>query len=162
LPGEAYAVRVRLNAIAHAFLPGHSLRVAISPTYWPWAWPSPAPVALTVADARLELPVRAPGRDEDLRPFGPAEGAEPLATETLRPKETGCLMRRDVAGRTFEVEWVQDYGGLLRLVASGLEFETRGSDTFTIVEGDPLSAVTRSARTSVLRRGNWCVRVETA
>ena len=49
-----------------------------------------------------------------------------------------------------------------RLVASGLELETRGRDTFTIVEGDPLSAVTRSARTSVLRRGDWCVRVETS
>ena len=162
VPGEAYPVAVRLNAIAHAFLPGHSPRVAISPTYWPWAWPSPAPVTLTVADARLELPVRAPGRDEDLRPFGPAEGAEPLATGMLRPKETGCFVRRDIADRMFEVEWVQDYGGRRRLEASGLEFETCGSDTFTIAEGDPLSAVTRSARTSVLRRGDWCVRVETA
>ncbi len=162
VPGEAYEVSVRLNAIAHAFLPGHAFRVAISPTYWPWAWPSPAPVALTVADARLDLPVRAPGRDEDLAPFGPAEAAEALSTETLRPKETGCFVRRNIADRTFEVEWVQDYGGLLRLVGNGLEFETRGSDTFTIVEGDPLSAVTRSARTCVLRRGDWCVRVETA
>ncbi len=162
-PGERYAVSVRLNAIAHAFLPGHSPRVAISPTYWPWAWPSPAPVTLSVFEARIDLPVRAPrGDDADLRPFAPPEGAEPSPVETLRPKETGCSVRRDIASRKFELEFVQDYGGVQRLVSNGLEFATRGKDTFTIVEGDPLSAVARSARTSLLRRGDWCVRVETA
>ena len=40
-PGERYTIRVRLSAIAHAFQPGHRIRVALSPTYWPWAWPSP-------------------------------------------------------------------------------------------------------------------------
>src|SRR5207237_210585 len=75
VPGEHYTVTVRLNAIAHAFLPGHRLRVAVSPTYWPWAWPSPAPVTLSVFDARLDLPVRRPRADDDgLPPFGPPEG----------------------------------------------------------------------------------------
>ena len=162
-PGERYTVSVRLSAIAHAFLPGRRLRVAISPTYWPWAWPSPEPVTLSVFEARIDLPVRAPRADDgNLRPFAPPEGAEPSPVETLRPKETGCFVRRDIASRTFELEFVQDYGGVRRLVGNGVEFSTRGTDTFTIVEGDPLSAVARSARTSQLRRADWCVRVETA
>src|SRR5207249_589884 len=137
--------------IAHAFLPGHRLRVAISPTYWPWAWPSPAPVMLSIFEARLDLPVRpAHAEDDALPPFGPAEGAEPIAVETVRPKQTASFVRRDIAGRRFELEFVQDYGGRQRIVANGLEFENRGNDTFTIVEGDPLSAVARSVRTSEL------------
>jgi predicted acyl esterase len=162
VPGERHDVTVRLNAIAHAFLPGHRLRVAVSPTYWPWAWPSPAPVTLSVFEARLDLPVRVP-REEDagLRAFGPAEGAEPIPVEQIRPTQTGCFVRREIAERAFEIEFVQDYGGRRRLVGNGLEFETRGRDIFTIAEGDPLSAVARCTRTSILERGDWSVRIET-
>jgi hypothetical protein len=162
-PEASLTVGVRMNAIAHAFLPGHRIRVAISPTYWPWAWPSPAPVTLTVHEARLDLPVRAPREDDaDLRPFGPAEGAAPLRVETVETMKTGSSVHRDVASRTFEIEYVQDYGGLERIASTGLEHADRGLDTFTIVEGDPLSAVARSTRTSVLARGDWRVRIETA
>jgi hypothetical protein len=117
---------------------------------------------MSVLEARLDLPVR-PRRadDDDLRPFGPPEAAEPVPVEIMRPTQTGCFVHRDVADGTFLLEFVQDYGGRRRLVANGLEFEDGGKDTFTIVEGDPLSAVARSTRTSVRRRGDWSVRIET-
>ena len=41
LPGEGFAVRVRLDSIAHPFEAGSRIRVGVSPTYWPFAWPSP-------------------------------------------------------------------------------------------------------------------------
>ena len=47
-PGEPVAATLALNAIAHSFPPGHRLRLAISPTYWPWAWPSPVTATLTL------------------------------------------------------------------------------------------------------------------
>ena len=61
-PGRRYPVRLQLNDIAHAFPPGHRIRLALSTTYWPIAWPSPQAATVTVltAGSRLSLPVRAP------------------------------------------------------------------------------------------------------
>ena len=42
VPGERYTVTVQLDSIAHAFAPGHRLRVAVSTDYWPWAGPRPS------------------------------------------------------------------------------------------------------------------------
>ena len=112
VPGAPYAVKVSLNAIAHAFLPGRRLRVSLSPTYRVLGLAPPAPVTLTVHNARLELPVRTQRpEDGELRPFGPPECAEPIPAVQLRSKESGCHLRRYIATRTFELEFVQDYGG---------------------------------------------------
>ena len=161
--GERYTVTVRLNSIAHAFSPGRRLRVAIAPTYWPWAWPSPAAVTLTVEQGLLRLPRRAPRpQDDELTPFQPPESSEPLGAETIRAKESGCLVTRDMETGAATLTFVQDYGGRKRL-PSGIEFETAGADTFTIAAGDPLSAVARSDRIAALSRPpGWTVRVETS
>ncbi len=162
-PGRRYRVTIRLNVVGHAFLPGHRLRVAVSPTYWPWAWPSPEPVTLTVYSGRLDLPVR-PARAEDaaLAPFQEPESAPPLEHDVLRAEEVGTEVVRDVAGGRFELTLKQDYGGRRRIRRSGIEFETTGFDRFTIVAGDPLSAYARSDRTDNLARDGWRVRVETS
>jgi putative CocE/NonD family hydrolase len=162
VPGERYDIRVRLSSIAHAFLPGHRLRVAVSPSYWFWAWPSPEPVTLTISGARLRLPVRPPqARDAELAPFGPPEGAAPLDADVLRAKESGCSVRHDLCEGRRELAFRQDYGGRRRLVASGIEFENVGWDVYTLVDGSPLSASVRCERTSSLGRNGWRVRVET-
>ncbi len=161
-PGQHYTVRIPLGAIAHSFPPGHRLRVAVSPTYWPWAWPSPEPATLTIHDGRLQLPVRPPHPDDDtLPPFDAPEAAEPLEVEMVRAKESGCEIRTNFVTGGHELVFRQDYGGRRRL-PNGLEFETFGEDGFTIVAGDPLSALTRSERTDGLSRGDWRVRVETS
>ena len=74
-PGEPVAVALALNAIAHSFPPGHRLRLAISPTYWPWAWPSPVTATLTLRleGSSLELPVRPrPPAEPEIRFAAPA------------------------------------------------------------------------------------------
>jgi uncharacterized protein len=162
VPGEHYTVTLRLNSIAHAFPPGHRLRIALSPTYWPWAWPSPKPATLTIHTAHLHLPARPPQpQDDQLPPFQPPEAAEPLDLEIVRTKESGCEVRHGVVAGRHELTFRQDYGGRRRL-EDGLEFETYGEDVFTILDGDPLSAVTRSDRTDALSRGDWRVRVATS
>jgi uncharacterized protein len=162
VPGEHYTVTLRLNSIAHAFPPGHRLRIALSPTYWPWAWPSPKPATLTIHTAHLHLPTRPPQpHDDQLPPFQPPEAAEPLDPEIVRTKESGCEVRHEVVAGRHELTFRQDYGGRRRL-EDGLEFETYGEDVFTILDGDPLSAVTRSDRTDALSRGDWHVRVDTS
>ncbi len=95
VPGERYRVRVQLNDIAHAFPPGHRLRIAVSSSYWPIIWPSPTPVTLTlVAGAStLTLPVRPPRNDDDDLPgFDEPETAPDVPTTHLKPGH--CRRRR--------------------------------------------------------------------
>jgi uncharacterized protein len=163
-PGEAYTVRVRLNSIAHAFLPGRRLRVAVSPTYWPWAWPSPEPVTLTLHAGHLELPVRSErSEDAELAAFGDAEGAAPFANEFTPGPAAGRSLERDVAAGRYELTWGQDFRhGSYRRLADGLAWSTGGVDMYTIVEGDPLSAATRSNWVETLERDDWRIRIETS
>jgi predicted acyl esterase len=153
-PGRRYGVTVRLNSIAHGFPPGHRLRVAVSPTYWPWVWPSPEPVTLTVLGGELELPVRPP-RTEDEAPaaFEEPEGSPPLAVETLAEGTASRTIERDVA--TGAVTLTYAYGGGRKRLPSGLELEDAYRETFSIVEGDPLSAEVRCNHSVRLGRGAW-------
>jgi len=161
-PGGRTTVRLRMNAIAYAFPPGHRIRVALSQTYWPCAWPSPEPVTLTVVtggESSLELPVRPRGaEDVELAPFAPPEGAVPLPVEPL-PGATGTVLSMDVASGRLTRTMRSDRGGHRRL-ADGLVYEPRVTDVFTIVEGDPLSASVRCERSVAIARGNWRTRVE--
>ena len=155
-PGRRYTVRVRLDAAAHAFRPGHRLRLAISPTYWPWAWPSPEPVTLTVfagGPSVLELPVRAPSADDgrvsfpqppETNPFGECHRSESCDPDTGRC--TVVVDRRR---------------GKRRVREDGLEIDGLQHDVFTILEGDPLSAAVECERRMEMVRGSWSARVET-
>jgi hypothetical protein len=161
-PGRRYRVRLRLSAIAHAFPPGHRIRAAISPTYWPWAWPSPEPAELTVFGGRLELPVRPPDPgDAALAPFEEPESAPPLAVEHLGGGAGGGRrIVRDLGSGAAEVVVELPAGGARRL-PGGLELDDGGSDRFRIVEGDPLTARAESRWRIAIGREGWRTRVET-
>jgi hypothetical protein len=156
-PGREYEVEVRMRAIAYSLPAGHRLRLAVSPTYWPWAWPSPHAARLTVFThgSRLELPVR--GRrpeDAELRPFEPPEIAKPIEVEVLRPGG-GRLVHRDVAAQRTELVVNVDQLWDRRFVSSGLETIERGVDTYSIIDGDPLSARIECERTVGTTQGAW-------
>jgi hypothetical protein len=172
-PGERLSVRVPLNAVAHALLPGHRWRLAVSPTYWPHAWPSPEPVALSLfagaprksesAGSRLELPVRAPAPllDAALAPFGPPETAAPLPIEVLRPGGRERTMRHDAVTGLHELVHGADHGRI-RQIDTGLEHEDRFTNTYSIVKGHPLSAQTRCDHEINMARGAWSIRIVTS
>src|SRR3546814_12202558 len=104
-----------MNHIAHAFLPGHRLRVAVSTAYWPQMWPAPEPVTLTLhsGTSGLILPVRAPRReDAALASFEPPAGAPPLDDEELRPGRTGRTVSIDIASGVTTVMMDKDGGGV--------------------------------------------------
>jgi hypothetical protein len=163
-PGREYTVTVRLNAIAHAMPAGHRWRVALSPTYWPWAWPSPEPVTLTLAlgaESRLILPVRRPRpEDEQLTPFGPAEGAPPLRADWLRQPAHRRTLEQDQITQSLRLSDYNDVGRR-RLVDNGLEYESTRLDRFTLSEDQPLSARVDCERSAGFRRGAWQVRIQT-
>lgn len=160
-------VRIALEAIGHAFRPGHRIRLALSTAYWPIAWPSPSPATLTLLAFALELPARPPRpEDAELPEFGPAEGAPVPAMDDLA--EEHPRRERITDPETGDAEMHHSFGldaggepVLTRYDAIGLEsgqgFELR----FRIRDGDPILAETEVRQQRVLRRGEWSVRVET-
>jgi putative CocE/NonD family hydrolase len=166
-PGRRYQVRVRLDAIAYALPPGHRLRVSVSPTYWPWAWPSPRPVTLTLftgPDSRLELPVYRGRRLETQPPphFDRPERPAERAARRLPPYSAGRREVRYEIG-TREQVIVHELGYLqpVRILETGTDYVEQGSDLYSIVDGEPLSARTESRRSIAISRGSWRTRVET-
>ena len=168
-PGKRYRVQVRLNDIAHAFPAGHSLRVAVSTSYWPIAWPSPQPVVLTLytGASTLALPVRAPSAaDATLAPFPPPERAPPLEHTKLRSAPMRRTIERDLA-RNETVYTIFSDGGefdgaaLARVEAIDLDVGYMILKRFRINENDPLSAKAEIIQKTLLRRGDWSTRIET-
>lgn len=163
-PGEVYDVKVQLNVAAHRLLPGHSWRVAVSPTYWPHAWPSPYAVQLTLfcgSGCRVVLPLRFPNElDERLADFGEAEGAPPLECEVLRPEASRRTVSYDVAQGRLQMTDIIDEGRQ-RIVSNGLEYDSVITNVFSIVEGQPLSASVKCERQIEICRGEWNTRIET-
>ncbi len=177
-PDRRYDVTVRLKAIGHAFPPGHRIRLAVSPTYWPMAWPSPEPVTLTVLGGTLVLPTRrdVTATDGEVRdtgaqgvrplvrvphevePFDEPELAPPLAVETLTEGHVRRVIDRDVA--TGEIVLTYAYGGGRRRIPGGMEIQDDYCEIFRIVEGDPLSARIETEHAVELARGAWTTRVE--
>jgi predicted acyl esterase len=154
-------VRIQLSSIAHVFPAGHRLRVGVSPIYWPWAWPSPELVTLTVSAGRLDLPLRRPRTSlgESTR-FSAPEVAPALAHETSRRSSSRRFERRELATGRHVLFWDHDLNrGVRRALQNGLEFETNGSDTYSIVEGKPLSPIARSRWALRLARDDWLIRL---
>jgi len=168
-PGRRYTVRLPLRDIAHAFAPGHRLRLALSTTYWPTLWPSPEPVTLAVfaGAGHLELPVRPPAAEDDrLRPFEDPEGAPLPAYSELRPARSSRTIDRNTA--TGEVTYTiatEDGGfgaaGPARLHAIDLEVGHTMRRCYRSRPDDPLAARSEVADEITLRRGEWSVRVAT-
>jgi hypothetical protein len=163
-PGVPFRAAVKLDAIGHAFAPGSRIRVGISPTYWPWAWPSPEPVTLTLtagAASTLVLPVREPQPgDAALPAFAEPEESAPLAVEVVHGAPAGRTLHHDLATGRTELVYDWDVGGRTRL-PNGLEVEDANRTTFSIVEGDPLSARVECRTAGSVGRGEWRTRCET-
>jgi uncharacterized protein len=165
VPGEPTAVKVQLRSMAYAFPVGHRIRLALSSTYWPWAWPSPEPVTLTVltgGDSALVLPIRPPQAiDAELPSFDIAEHPTPLEIEISEPPRTGRSVSYDIVTGGWTLAADLSYFGSFRISESGLEYGERGRDTFTILEGDPLSARAASSWSIAVGRDGWRTRVDT-
>ena len=167
-PGQAYDVQVTLKAIGYRLPPGHRLRIALSSSYWPWAWPSPEPVMLclhTGEHSALSLPIRTAPTAE---PAVPAHFAEPEmwlddGAEYLTAPDGGRSALLDAGtGRHIIRDNSVFFAGIRLPAENGLEYREDGEDALEITEGDPLSAVARSARTCRVERGDWRTRVESS
>jgi putative CocE/NonD family hydrolase len=164
VPGAAIDVAVAMRSVAYAVPAGHRLRLSLSSAYWPWLWPSPEPVELAVhtgGASALELPLR-PARAEDalLTPFEPPETAAPLPVEELIPARPQHVVTRDEVAGTTSFTMSRRFVRARRF-PSGLEYHDDDPITFTIADGDPLSARVECRRRIDVRRGDgWRTRID--
>ena len=168
VPGQWTRVRLQLNDIAHAFPVGHRIRLSLSSSYWPIAWPSPeaAVIGVRLGQSALELPVRPPRpEDEALRPFEAPEAAPGITHKKLRQLPMRRRLETDLT--TNEVVYTLhsdagEFGGasLARLEEIDLDLGYTLLKRYRIIENDPLSAQADFDQTTLLRRGDWSVRIE--
>ncbi|NNF80685.1 MAG: CocE/NonD family hydrolase [Rhizobiales bacterium] len=158
-PGQIYRVRVQLDDIAWRLPEGHALRLAVSTCYWPLIWPAPEQATLTVhtSASSLHLPVRADLNDA-VQPFQQPESAQPLELENLR--EGNNLREWSTEKGVHTLTIIDDFGADKNLT-HGLVSGSIGRETYTISDGDPLSAKATTHWTQTLSRDDgWSVRTE--
>jgi putative CocE/NonD family hydrolase len=161
-PGRRYRVAVRLNEIAHAFAPGHRLRVSISTACFPMVWAAPEPVTLTLqaGASRIDLPIVKDGALRVVEPFAPAESARPGRSTVIRPGGDKRQIIHDLAtGRTIVHVWRDD--GCTRIDEIGTEVAYSKLKEMSIAEDDPLSMRVTVATSHAFHRSDWDARLDT-
>ena len=164
VPGERHHVDVWLNGCAHAFPPGHRIRVSVSSSYWPLAWPPPEPFRLGVVTGatRLGLPLRplAEVDEVSLRPFDEPEGSPPISTTQLVPGDHQWKVVRDLVDYESTLEVVKDLG-TVRFEDDGMEVSRRAEERYTNCGNDFDSVRGETTWWMGFRRGGWEARTKT-
>jgi hypothetical protein len=152
---------------------GYRLRLAVSSAYWPQLWPSPELALFTlIADGSslLDLPVRDPAyattadyaRADQLAAapeFLPAENSTALDGEIVQNAERTRRRNQDTETDAASIEDVQSCRA--RITATDTEYSHVGTDRWSVLPSDPLSARAECHRTVTIERGDWHARVET-
>jgi putative CocE/NonD family hydrolase len=168
IPGRSERVRLRFPEVAHAFKPGHRIRLALSNAYWPVLWPSAAAVTMDVTPgtSRLLLPAR-PTDAPDAEVFPAPESGPAAQVTVIEPARISRTQARDLA--TGRVDYVLDAdGGYLgpgrrwRIDAVGTTIGHRIRRSFSIHDDDPASARAAIEQKMEFERGDWRIALETS
>ena len=161
-PGKHYRVEVRLGDAAHAFAPGHRIRVALSTGYWPTAVPSPEAVTMTVFNAAssIALLVRAPRPEDDAVSFEEPEQARPYDATVIEPGLNERVFSHDFASGDSEVVRTGN-SNLTYIDDIDLVFGSRRREATRINRHDPLSYECDITYDFAYHRDGWNVRTET-
>lgn len=167
-PGAFERIVLHFPDVAHAFRPGHRIRLALSNALWPVLWPSPAPVEMTLrcGESRLDLPQR-PGQRPDAAAFAPPLAGPPSPVSILTPARIDRTRHRD-PDTGLHHDTLDADGGYLgpgrhwRIDAVGTTIGHRIRRHFTIHDDDPCSARATIAQRMELARDDWRVALETS
>jgi hypothetical protein len=167
-PGQRYRVRVQLNDVAYRFAAGHTVRLAVSTSYWPMIWPTPQPVNLKLftGASTLELPVR-PERaaDADLEPFPAPERGPQAEPEALQHGEYKRTVERNLINNESRYRIYNDggdFGGASLAWIEDIDLTVGYAlgKYYRIHEYDAGSAEARIDQTCTLERGDWSTSIE--
>jgi predicted acyl esterase len=164
VPGERCQVRVALNGVAHAFAPGHRIRVSLSTSYWPLAWPPPEPVRLEVftGASSIELPVRPVAEHDEVspRPFEDPEGCRPMPVTSVEPGRHRWEVTRDLVDYQSRLEVTKDLG-VVHFDDIGLDVARSAEETYRSRGADVESVAGETVWRMGFRRDDWDVRTVT-
>jgi len=151
--GNWYDVTIESRVCGHRFEADHSIRLALSPTYWPHAWPSPDPVTLLLevdGASTLHLPVRVPAEGGDTpvvvdppAAVGPEQPGGGTAPSVRRDGRTRRLLY-DARSRRHEIVDHEEHERTIP--DTGVVYTEIATDVYSIVEDAPLSATVRCSR----------------
>ncbi|WP_442580207.1 CocE/NonD family hydrolase [Mesorhizobium sp. ASY16-5R] len=158
-PTLPMTVAFKLDDIAYQVPAGHTLRVAVSSSYWPLVWPSPVPVTLNILTGSIDMPERQSGNGDEAR-FEEPEAARPWNTQTIRPSSNSRNVERDDKTGAVTLAIVDDFGET-RDADHGLIHGGVARERWTIHPADPLSARGVTHWTAVHKRDGWSLRTET-
>ena len=163
VPGEVVNVEVELNHTGYVVPVGHSLRVAVSTSYWPMAWPAPTNTQLTLHTEQSEL--RLPLLKDNfvnatLTKFGNTVLGEADATTKLRPIKQSRTVSFD-SQTNLSTTTIKADNGKTRFEESGMEMGSTSSYRFSIAESDPLSAKAEYDWQWEYGRGDWQTKTHT-
>ncbi|MBL8711223.1 MAG: CocE/NonD family hydrolase [Rhodospirillaceae bacterium] len=155
-PGRRYSARIPLNYIAHAFLPGHRLRVAVSTNYWPMMMPAPEAVTLSLHTdgCQLFLPVRPSDTGDPPIAVPPAEAAPPAPGHVTRPGRSARDVQIDIAAGETVLVNTKDAGGY-HFSEIGVTSDCRVIETYRIRNNDPLSYRVEISYEQMLKGPDW-------
>ncbi|MGB1213994.1 MAG: CocE/NonD family hydrolase [Pikeienuella sp.] len=155
-PGEMVDVSVTLDQCAYRLPPGHRLRLAVSPSYWPYIWPEAEPVTLTVLAGEVDVPKR-PTATKAEWVFAPPQMAPALPIiEHGEVRETKHVETDTETGEQRLI--IESDDGGREDPTTGLIMGIRLREVWTIREGDPASARSYFEWERTMRRGGWSVR----
>ncbi len=159
VPGQRYTARIPLNYIAHAFLPGHKLRVAISTNYWPMMMPAPEEATLTLftEGCHLELPVRPNAAPEPDFTLAAPEKAPHAPGHVTREGSSKREARIDIATGAITLVNHKDAGGYF-FSEIGVISDCKAIETYSIRPGDPLSYRCEISYEQMLKGPDWQAR----
>ncbi|MFB4168307.1 CocE/NonD family hydrolase [Virgibacillus sp. JSM 102003] len=163
-PGKKYQASIKLDSVGQTIPAGHSLEVAISPTYWPQAWPSPKPVTLEIyagESTKVRLPVRTPQPEVDgAVHFDSPETAQVIDREILRTENRTRNISHNTITNVWQLEDFSDEGERL-LPHNGLKHGSLNKNTYTIQSGNPLAAKAQCEWELTVGREDWEVKLIT-
>ena len=162
-PGEQYRVRIPMKVVAQRFEAGHSIRLALSTSYFPITWPSPEPYTLTVhcGESALVLPLRQPSQaDEGLPAFPAPEMASPQERERIADPQTFVRTTLDHVARKVTTEFAGG-DGVFRILDNDLTIEGQVLEHFSVGLDDPSDALGEITIDAALSRGDWRISSKT-
>jgi putative CocE/NonD family hydrolase len=161
-PGKRYRIEVRISDVAHAFAPGHRVRVALSTGYWPTALPLPEAVTMTVftGASSLALPLRASRPEDAAVAFEAPEQAPSYESTVIEPGMNERTVSHDFASGVTEVVRTGN-SDLTYVDEIDLVFGSWRREATRINRDDPLSYECEITYDFAYRRDGWDVRTET-
>ena len=156
--GKYYSYQLELDVCGHQVTKGNFLRLSLSNQYWPVLWPNAQDNMLTLKldTARLNIPVL-----RDYQTINMPAPQPEFQDKRVAVRQTALARNSSDENGLSVITIDADFGAYLDPI-TGIEMGSKVQESFTIQDGNPLSAHTRSAFHHTLKGNNgWDISTDT-